>query len=207
MIFINLLRTILLVLVAITVPAMADEKKIVMLGDSLTAGYGLPAPWALPVKLTEYLQNASQDVVIVNQGISGDTSGGGTARINDALAAKPDGLILALGANDALRGLPPTLMQENLSMIIEAHLAENIPVFLVGARAPSNWGPSYGDEFDQVFADLAQQHDLPFYPFLLEGVALDPKLNQDDMLHPNEQGVAEIVSRLGPQFLAFAQTL
>ncbi len=207
MIIIKLLQAIFLLMLGLTLPALASDKKIIMLGDSLTAGYGLPADWALPVKLNDYLEKTFPNIVVINQGLSGDTSGGGAARIGESLSQQPDGLILALGANDALRGLPPSLMRDNLSKIIEAHLAKNIPVFLVGARAPNNWGPSYGAEFDQVFTDLANQHDLPFYPFLLEGVALDPELNQGDMMHPNQKGVAEIMSRMGPAILEFVRAL
>jgi|UPI00010B2326 Lysophospholipase L1 and related esterases len=172
---------------------------IVMLGDSLTAGYGLDPQDALPEQITRALRSdAGINVRIINQGLSGDTSAGGLLRLQTALDLQPDGLILALGSNDALRGLPVAITYENLDQIMSTAAQLDIPVLLVGAKAPNNWGPSYQQEFDNMYVQLSQQHDATLYPFILEGVALNDKFNQPDMMHPNKQGVQVIVKKLAP---------
>jgi len=170
-----------------------------MLGDSLTAGYGLGIGQSVPDQLELALKNTGVNVKIINAGVSGDTSAGGLARLAWALAEKPKGLIIELGANDGLRGLDPKQTFRNLNTIIERAKSENIKVLLTGMLAPPNLGPEYGREFNSVFPLLAQKQVIELYPFYLEGVVSDPALNLADGLHPNEKGVAIIVNNLLPK--------
>ena len=167
-------------------------------GDSLTAGYGLPAGQAFPARLEAWLHQQGIEARVVNAGVSGDTTAGGLARLDWALADKPDLVILALGANDALRGIEPSTVRENLDKMIGKIEASGTKVLLLGMLAPPNWGEEYRHAFDQIFPELARIHHLPLYPFFLEGVAMQPELNQPDGLHPNERGVAVLVDRIAP---------
>jgi acyl-CoA thioesterase-1 len=167
-------------------------------GDSLTAGYGLPAGQAFPARLEAWLRQQGIEARVVNAGVSGDTTAGGLARLDWALADKPDLVILALGANDALRGIEPSTVRENLDKMIGKIEASGAKVLLLGMLAPPNWGEEYRHAFDQIFPELARIHHLPLYPFFLEGVAMKPELNQPDGLHPNERGVAVLVDRIAP---------
>ena len=167
-------------------------------GDSLTAGYGLPAGQAFPARLEAWLHQQGIEARVVNAGVSGDTTAGGLARLDWALADKPDLVILALGANDALRGIEPSTVRENLDKMIGKIEASGAKVLLLGMLAPPNWGEEYRHAFDQIFPELARIHHLPLYPFFLEGVAMQPELNQPDGLHPNERGVAVLVDRIAP---------
>ncbi len=167
-------------------------------GDSLTAGYGLPAGQAFPARLEAWLHQQGIEARVVNAGVSGDTTAGGLARLDWALADKPDLVILALGANDALRGIEPSTVRENLDKMIGKIEASGAKVLLLGMLAPPNWGEEYRHAFDQIFPELARIHHLPLYPFFLEGVAMKPELNQPDGLHPNERGVAVLVDRIAP---------
>jgi acyl-CoA thioesterase-1 len=167
-------------------------------GDSLTAGYGLPAGQAFPARLEAWLHQQGIEARVVNAGVSGDTTAGGLARLDWALADKPDLVILALGANDALRGIEPSTVRENLDKMIGKIEASGAKVLLLGMLAPPNWGEEYRHAFDQIFPELARIHHLPLYPFFLEGVAMKPELNQTDGLHPNERGVAVLVDRIAP---------
>lgn len=176
----------------------ASPTRILVLGDSLSAGYGLPAGEAFPVKLGIKLRAAGHNVKMLNGGVSGDTSAGGRARLSWALADKPHFAIIELGANDGLRGLDPEAMRENLDDIITRLKAAGIGVLLTGMRAPPNIGPDYGKAFNRVFPDLAKKHHVILYPFFLEGVAAIPELNQHDGIHPNPRGVAVIVDRIMP---------
>jgi acyl-CoA thioesterase-1 len=176
----------------------ASLTRILVLGDSLSAGYGLLAGEAFPVKLGIKLRAAGHDVKMLNGGVSGDTSAGGRARLNWALADKPHFAIIELGANDGLRGLDSEAMRENLDDIIVRLKAAKIGVLLTGMRAPPNIGPDYGRAFNRVFPDLAQKHDVLLYPFFLDGVAAISSLNQRDGIHPNPRGVAVIVDRIMP---------
>jgi acyl-CoA thioesterase-1 len=179
-------------------PASAHVPVILDFGDSLTAGYGLPAGQAFPARLEAWLHERGIEARVVNAGVSGDTTAGGLARLDWALADKPDLVILALGANDALRGIDPSTVRGNLDKMIEKVQRRGAKVLLLGMQAPPNWGDDYKREFDRIFPDLAQEHHLPLYPFLLEGVAMKPELNQPDGLHPNERGVAILVDRIAP---------
>jgi acyl-CoA thioesterase-1 len=167
-------------------------------GDSLTAGYGLPAGQAFPARLEAWLHQQGIEARVVNAGVSGDTTTGGLARLDWALADKPDLVILALGANDALRGIAPSTVRENLDKMIGKIEVSGAKLLLLGMLAPPNWGEEYSHAFDQIFPELARIHHLPLYPFFLEGVAMKPELNQPDGLHPNERGVAVLVDRIAP---------
>lgn len=179
---------------AAAAPASADESgfpKIVVLGDSLTAGYGLLELQAFPALLQAKLDQDGYKWEVVNAGISGDTSAAGLQRVEWALGqGNVRILILALGANDGLRGLPVSQMKKNLGGIIEAAQAKGIAVLLAGMEAPPNFGPEYTVSFRQVYRDLARQHKVTFLPFLLDKVAGNPALNQGDGIHPNIEGTA-----------------
>ena len=200
---VNAFAAIVLAIMALLGPAPARAAApvhILALGDSLTAGYGLPAREAFPAVLQAVLKAKGENVTVVNAGVSGDTSAGGRARIGWALGGttRPDAVIVELGANDGLRGLEPKEMRANLAAILDAIKAAGLPVLLVGMKAPRNLGPDYVREYEAVFPDLASKYDTLYYPFFLEGVALDPTLNQGDGMHPNEKGVARIVKGILP---------
>lgn len=171
---------------------------ILVLGDSLVAGYGLGPGEAFPERLGAALTAKGRPVRITNAGVSGDTSAGGLARAEWSLDDKPDLLILELGANDGLRGLPVDALRRNLAAIIEACRARGVRVLLAGMRAPLNMGADYARRFDAVYPELAKQYGLTLYPFFLEGVALDRALNLPDGMHPNPRGVEIIVQRMLP---------
>jgi acyl-CoA thioesterase I len=183
---------------AATAPAAAHVPVILDLGDSLTAGYGLPASEAFPAQLQAWLAGHGMAARVVNAGVSGDTTAGGLARLDWVLADKPDLVILALGANDALRGIEPKAVRANLGAMIEKIKAAGAKVLLLGMLAPPNWGDVYDQAFDGIFPDLARRYGVPLYPFFLEGVAMKPQLNQPDGLHPNARGVAVLVEHIGP---------
>ncbi|GGF30633.1 arylesterase [Aliidongia dinghuensis] len=153
---------------------------------------------AYPAKLEAALKVKGYDVRIINAGVSGDTSAGGLARLDWALGDHPDYALVELGSNDALRGLEPTETRSNLDHILGALEQAKVKVLLMGMLAPRNWGTDYAQRFDRIYPDLAAQHRVPLYPFFLDGVALDPKLNQADMLHPTPAGVDVIVHRTLP---------
>lgn len=201
----GLLRGVLPVLAAIlcmfllpAAPAQAREVRLVALGDSLTAGYNLPEAAAFPARLQAALRARGRSVSVVNAGVSGDTTQGGLDRLDWSVADAVDGVIVQLGANDALRGIDPDETRANLDAIIRRLKERRIPALLAGMRAPPNMGPDYARRFDAVFADLAREHDLVFYPFFLDGVAARPDLNQRDGIHPTAQGIDVIVGRILP---------
>ena len=179
-------------------PALARTPEVLAFGDSVTAGYGLPASAAFPARLQARLKDEGVDVTMINAGVSGDTTTDGLARLDWALTDKPDFVILALGANDALRGIPPAIVRANLDKMIDKIQASGAKLLLLGMLAPANWGAPYEHEFDRIYPDLAKTHGVPLYPFLLDGVAMDPALNQADGLHPNERGVAIMVDHIAP---------
>lgn len=179
--------------------AQAAEVRILVLGDSLSAGYGLAAAEAFPAQLERALREQGQQVRVINAGVSGDTTSGGLARLDWALAEQPQLVIVQLGANDALRGLDPALAKANLDAILTRLKRDGVSVLLTGMRAPRNLGPGYYNKFDPIFSELAKKHQVALDPFFLEGVALRPELNLADGLHPNPKGIAVIVKRLLPQ--------
>jgi acyl-CoA thioesterase-1 len=196
------LRIALILLCVNAVPArgaLGDPVRVAVLGDSLTAGYGLREEDAFPARLERALRDEGLAVTVENAGVSGDTSAGGRARLGWLLASQPDAVIVELGGNDALRGLDPGRLEENLGAILAELAARGVPALLAGMRAPPNLGPAYVRAFDAVFPRLAKRHGALFYPFFLEGVAGAPGLAQPDGIHPNARGVDEIVARILPR--------
>ncbi|HZT27346.1 MAG TPA: arylesterase [Pseudolabrys sp.] len=173
--------------------------QIVALGDSLTAGLGLPADQAFPAKLARALAAKGIAVNIANAGVSGDTASGGLARLDWSVPAGTEAVIVELGANDMLRGVDPKVTKAALNEILDRLTSRHIAVLLAGMKAMRNLGPDYAREFDAIYPALASSHPVVFYPFFLAGVATDPKLNQADGLHPNAAGVDVIVMRMLPQ--------
>jgi acyl-CoA thioesterase-1 len=182
----------------ISLPVRAAPLRLLILGDSLTAGYGLAAPDAFQAQLAAALKAKGYDVVLVDAAVSGDTTAGGLARIDWALGDGADAAILELGANDGLRGLDPASTRANLGAIIDLLQVRHIPVLLAGMLAPPNLGDEYGREFAQGFQALARKQGVIFQPFFLDGVAGDPALNQADRIHPNPAGVKIVVANLLP---------
>ena len=177
----------------------AEPVKIVALGDSLTAGFGLAREAAFPARLEAALKAKGFAVEIANAGVSGDTPSGGLARLDWSVPEGTDAVILELGANDALRGLDPKVTRAALDAILRRLGERRIAVLLAGMRAPPNMGADYGRAFDAIFPDLAAAHDVVFYPFFLDGVAADRVLNQGDGMHPNAAGIDAIVERILPK--------
>lgn len=171
---------------------------VLALGDSLTAGYGLPASDSLPAQLERRLKERGLDIRVINAGVSGDTSAGGRARLGWLLSERPDAALVALGANDALRAIDPAATRANLDAILSELTARGVKVLFAGMQAPPNLGRAYVDAFNAVFPELARRHGVVFYPFLLEGVATRPDLNIADGIHPNAKGVARMVDGLAP---------
>ena len=173
--------------------------KIVALGDSLTAGFGLPSESAFPVKLQAALAAKGVAATVVNAGVSGDTASAGLDRLAWSVPEGTDAVILELGANDALRGLDPALTEKALTAILDKLQARHIPVLLAGMKAPRNLGSDYTAKFDAIYPALASTHPVVFYPFFLDGVAAEAHLNQGDGMHPNAAGVDVIVARILPK--------
>lgn len=168
------------------------------LGDSLTAGFGLPVAEAFPTRLQAALKAKGIDATIANAGVSGDTASGGLERLSWSVPDGTDAVILELGANDALRGLDPTLTEKALDAILVKLAARHIPVLLAGMKAPPNMGANYAKRFDSIYPALAAKHPVIVYPFFLDGVAGDRALNQGDGMHPTAAGVDIIVARILP---------
>ena len=183
----------------LTASAAERPIRIVVLGDSLAAGFGLAAPDALPAKLERALKQKGIAVAIENAGVSGDTPAGGLARLDWSVGEGTDAVILELGANDALRGSDPKATRTALEAIIKRLKERHIAVLLAGMLAPRNFGPDYVRAFDAIYPELAAAHDLILYPFILEGVAGDRALNQPDGLHPTAAGVDVMVKGMLPK--------
>ena len=176
----------------------ARPTKLVAFGDSLIAGLGLPAASSFPAKLEAALRAKGYKVDVVNAGVSGDTVADGLARLDWSIPRDADAVIIELGANDALRGLDPKAARAGLDEIVKRLRQRDVAVMLAGMYAPRNLGPDYSAQFDPIYPDLAKAYDLPLYPFFLDGVATDPKLNHADGLHPTAAGVDIIVARILP---------
>jgi len=172
--------------------------KLVAFGDSLTAGLGLPATSAFPAKLEAALRAGGYNVDVTNAGVSGDTVADGLARLDWSIPDGTDAVIVELGANDTLRGLDPKLARSGLDEIVKRLRQRHVEVMLAGMYAPRNLGPDYSAQFDPIYPDLAKSYGLVLYPFFLDGVATDPKLNQADGMHPTAAGVDIIVARILP---------
>jgi acyl-CoA thioesterase-1 len=183
--------------------AQGQPLRLVALGDSLTAGYGLPQEAAFPAVLERALKAKGYRVEIANAGVSGDTSSGGLDRLDWSVPDGTDGVIVELGANDMLRGLDPSLTRKSIGAIVERLKARNIPVMLAGMYASRNLGPDYVQKFDSLYPDIAKRHDLVLYPFFLDGVAGERSLNLPDGLHPTAQGIEIIVGRILPTVESF----
>lgn len=179
-------------------PAAAEPTQIVALGDSLMAGYQLEPGRSFPEKLEEALKARGHDVVIANAGVSGDTTGGGLERLDWSIPDGTDLVLLGLGANDMLRGLRPDLTQANLSRMVESLQARGIEILLVGMLAAPNLGSDYGERFNAIYPRLAEEYGLTLYPFFLDGVAGEAPLLLDDGMHPNAEGVEQMVERILP---------
>lgn len=175
--------------------------RIVAFGDSLTAGYLLGPLQSFPAQLQAALDARGLNVEVANAGVSGDTVAAGLARLDWAVPAGTDMVIVELGANDALRGLSPANARSGLDQILTRLKSRGIALLLTGMRAPEGLGPDYAKAFDSIYSDLAQKHGVALYPFFLDGVALDAGLNLSDGLHPNAKGVAVIVQRILPSVL------
>jgi len=171
----------------------------VALGDSLTAGYGLPADAPFPVRLARALGAKGEAADIINAGVSGDTASDGLSRLDWSVPEGTDAVILELGANDALRGVPPAVTRGALEAILRRLQQRRIAVLLAGMLAPPNLGAEFTDAFDAIFPDLASRYDVVFYRFFLDGVVADPTLNQGDGLHPTAAGVDVIVMKMLPK--------
>ncbi len=178
--------------------AAARPPRLLVLGESLTAGWGLPEDAAFPAQLQRALAAAGRKVEVLDGGVSGDTSAGGRARLDWALADHPDAVMVELGANDALRGLDPADTYANLDAILARLQQAGLPTLLAGMLAPPNLGKDYGDRFAALYPRLARAHPVVFYPFFLDGAAAVPRLTQHDGLHPNAAGVVVIVRRILP---------
>jgi acyl-CoA thioesterase-1 len=179
--------------------AAGQPVKIVTLGDSLTAGLGLPEQATFPARLARALKAKGIAVTIANAGVSGDTASGGLARLDWSVPRGTDAVILELGANDMLRGIDPNVTKAALAAILRKLQARHIPVLLAGMKAPPNMGDDYARAFDAIYPALASTHRVVFYPFFLAGVAADPRFNQVDGMHPNSAGVDVIVTRILPR--------
>lgn len=191
------------VLLCMMSAARADPGPVIlMFGDSLTAGYGLPGGEAVPSRLQNELRARGIAARVINGGLSGDTTSGGLARLEWVLdsvpGGRPDLVILELGANDALRGIDPDITRRNLDAMLRILTSREIPVLLSGMYAPPNMGDEFGQAFNSIFPELADHYDVPFDPFFLEGVATVRSLNQPDGIHPNAEGAALIAARLSP---------
>ena len=194
----------LLVMTASTAPAEAKDVHVLALGDSLTAGYGLPPGQGFAPQLEDMLRRNGIRAFVTNAGVSGNTAAQGRARLKwtlDGLKTKPDLAIVALGANDMLRGLPPAQTRADLDAILAELKRRGIPVLIAGMLAAPNLGSRYGAEYNRIFPDLARKHRASLYPFFLAGVAGNPALALPDRMHPNFQGIKRMVSGIAPTVL------
>tara|TARA_B100001741_G_scaffold200180_1_gene165227 strand:+ start:57 stop:686 length:630 start_codon:yes stop_codon:yes gene_type:complete len=188
--------------------AYSKTTKIIIFGDSLIAGYGLVVEdnFVNQLKL-KTIENKINDVTLFNSGVSGETSTGLLNRYKWVLEDNYDGVIILIGANDALRGIDPSLTSQNIEKILSYLKEKQIPTMLIGMKAPNNLGEIYVNEFNAIYPKLSKKYDTAFYPFFLKNVVLKPKLNQKDMIHPNKKGVSIIVNNFFPYFLEFYESL
>ncbi|KNY13939.1 acyl-CoA thioesterase [Shinella sp. SUS2] len=187
--------------------ARAEPVKLVGFGDSLMAGYQLPAADAFPVKLEKALRENGYEIEIANAGVSGDTSSGGLARLDWSIPEGTQGVILELGANDALRGIPPEETEKNLDAMLTRLKERGIAVLLAGMLAPPNMGPEYGGRFNGIYQRMAEKHGVALYPFFLDGVVTKANLQLEDGMHPNSEGVDVMVATILPAAEAFIKSI
>lgn len=196
---------------ATALAAAGQPLRLMVLGNSLAAGYGLPQGDGFVPRLEAALRADGDHVRVLNAGVSGDTSAGGLARLpwllNGPAEGRPDAVMIELGGNDGLRGLDPAAMEANLDAILTILGQRGVPAMLTGMKAPPNLGADYGRSFEAVFRRLAEKHDVAFYEFFLDGVAAVPALNQPDGIHPNARGVDEIVRRILPATRSWLDTI
>ena len=186
------------------IPLHAQEmKNILAFGDSLTAGYGLGPGEGFTDQLERTLNEQGLNVKVANAGVSGDTTSGGLSRLEWVLASASDVdlVILALGGNDALRGIQPEITRQNMDKMVSILKEKNIPTLIAGMMAPPNLGPQYGDKFNTIYSDMAKKYDVAIYPFFLDGVAGFLELNQNDRIHPNPKGVKIITEKMSPSII------
>lgn len=197
--FIRKFALVMTLTIALNSAAQADTPKTLMVfGDSLTAGYGLPRGEAFPDKLEERLKKEGLAVEVLGQGVSGDTTAGGLRRLEYSLKKNPDYLILALGGNDMLRAIDPAVTRANLKKMLDILQARKIPVMLAGMRVYGNLGPNIDRAYVAMYRELAAEYNAILYPFFLDGVVADPALNLNDGIHPNQKGIAVMVERILP---------
>jgi len=188
--------------------AYSKTTKIIFFGDSLISGYGLIAEDNFVNQLKQKtIQNKLNNLTLFNSGVSGETSTGLLNRYKWVLEDSYDGVIILIGANDALRGIDPNYTSQNIEKILSYLKEKQIPTMLIGMKAPNNLGEIYVDEFNEIYPKLSKKYDTAFYPFFLKDVVLKPSLNQKDMIHPNKKGVRIIVNNFFPFFLEFYQSL
>lgn len=189
--------------------AQAQDKpvQLVGFGDSLMAGYQLPPTDSYTAQLEAALKAKNVNVTITNAGVSGDTTSGGLARAEWSVPDGTDGVILELGANDALRGMSPVDTEKNLDAIITGFQKRNIPVLLIGILAPPNMGGDFGKRFNEIYPRLAKKHGVPLYPFFLDGVVMDQSLQLEDRMHPNTKGIAVMVEKTLPTVEDFVKAI
>ncbi len=202
--FFKLRSAMAVALLAIAAPAAARTVSILAFGDSLTAGYQLPPADSFPAQLQTALQARGYKATVHNAGVSGDTTTGGRARLDwvmKGLASKPDLVIVELGANDSLRGIDPAITRANLDALVTKLVAGGHKVLIAGMLAPPNLGADYGTKYNRIFPELAKKHNAALYPFFMDGVVLQPKLQLADGMHPSRAGVGVIVQRILPVVL------
>ena len=195
--------TIVFFLFVLIQTSYSKSLKVLILGDSLIAGYGLLKDDGFVNQLQKKLNENSFEVKLVNGGVSGETSTGLYNRYKWVLEENFDGVVISIGANDALRGIEPRVTYINIENILKFLNKSKIPTMLIGMKAPNNLGTSYVNEFNKIYPELSQKYQTTFYPFLLKDVVLKPNLNQSDMIHPNKKGVKKIVENIYPKFLNF----
>jgi acyl-CoA thioesterase I len=200
---VSLMALVVAILLCAVAPPKSEAKEqetvIVALGDSLTAGLGLPQSESFPAKLEAALKAQGRNVTVANAGVSGDTVSAALDRLDWALPPNTSAVIVELGGNDALQGLPPAEIEASLAKIIERVKAKGLPVLIAGMESPRNMGKDYVDQFHAIYPDLAERYGALLYPFFLDGVAIDPGLMQEDGIHPNAKGVDRIVQSILPK--------
>lgn len=194
----SLFMFIMIMLAAKPAQAACEGKNLVVLGDSLVAGYGLAPGKAFPEQLGVALKASGYELTVSNAGVSGDTTSGGLSRLDWSVGEDVDFVVLELGANDALRGIPVEVTRGNIDMMIGKLKEKGVKVALAGMMAPPNMGARYGEAFNAIYPELAKVHDVPLYPFFLDGVAAETHLNQDDGIHPTAEGINVIVEKFLP---------